>query len=124
MSDDELTKQVKAYSELAKENPEVDMQLLMSSALESANASLSNRKSYHWPYVISIGAAPLGLIFVIKYYFSDDEADRRAAKICLILTVIGLVFFLVVGKLLLSGSGVSLDQIQTITPKDVQGLTQ
>ncbi len=124
MSDEDLEKQLAEYQQLAKENPNVDVNLLMTTALQNENTKLGVGKSYKWPYMVAISLPPIGLIFAVKYYFSDDEQDKTAAKVCILLTVVSILMFFILGKSLLSSSGTSLQQIEKITPKDIQQLNQ
>ena len=124
MSDKNLEKQIETFRELGKENPNVDVNMLMMNALRNETGKNSSTKSYKWPYTISLGLPPLGLIYAVKYYFSDDENDKRAAKICLLLTVISVIIFFALGKMIFSSSGTSLQQIEQIKPQDIQQLGQ
>lgn len=121
MSDEQLAKQIKEYQDLGKENPNVDVNMLMMNALTTENKKFENRKSYKWPYIIALGLPPLGLIFSIKYYFfSDDEEDKRAGNICVLLTVLSVVLLLVMGKIMFSTAGVTPQQIEQINPAQVR----
>jgi len=124
MSEQDLAKKVEEYQKLGKENPNVDVSLLMMNALAQEDAGKTKPKSYRWPYLVSIGLPPFGLIYVVIYYLSDDERDKTAAKFCLLLTVLSLIIFVVSFKALLSGSGTSVEQIQQIKPSDVMELTR
>ena len=124
MSDQDLENKIKTFRELGKENPNVNVNLLMMNALETESANKISAKSYKWPYLISVGVPPFGLIYVFKYFFSEDENDQRAAKICLFLTIISVIAFFAFGKAMLSGSGTSVQQIEQIQPQDIQQLNQ
>lgn len=118
-----MSKKISDYQQLAKENPNINVNLLMSTALADADKKEAG-KSYRWPYLISLGLPPFGLIYAVKYYFSGDESDKTAAYICAGLTVISILLFYALGKAVFSSSGASLDQIQQIKPGDIQQLTQ
>jgi hypothetical protein len=75
-------------------------------------------------YLVSLGLPPFGLLYAVKYYFGDDENDKQAAKVCIALTIFSVVVFIIFSKLLFSGSGTSLQQIEQIKPQDIQQLTQ
>ncbi|MCL5009312.1 MAG: hypothetical protein M1400_03165 [Patescibacteria group bacterium] len=124
MSDKDLENKIQTFRELGKENPNVNVNLLMMNALETESENKISAKSYKWPYLISVGAPPFGLIYVFKYYFSSDENDQRAAKICLFLTIISVIAFFAFSKALFSSSGTSLQQIEQIKPSDIQQLNQ
>ena len=119
-----MENKIKTFRELGKENPNVNVNLLMMNALETESEKKTSGKSYKWPYLISVGIPPFGLIYVFKYYFSEDENDQRAAKICLFLTVISIIAFFAFSKALFSGSGTSLQQIEQIKPSDIQQINQ
>lgn len=124
MSDQELSKKFETYQQLAKENPNVDINLLMSSALANEDAKAKTGKSYRWPYLIALGVPPLGLVFAVKYYLSGEEDDKNAANICVALTVISLLLFFALGKIMFSSSGTSLQQVEQIKPSDAIQLLQ
>jgi hypothetical protein len=124
MSDKDLENQIKTFSELGKENPNVDVNMLMMNALQNENAKKTSSKSYRWPYLISIGLPPFGLLFAAKYYWNGDEEDKHAANICVILTILSIVVVYIFGKMMFSTSGTSLEQIQQIKPQDIQQLYQ
>ncbi len=124
MSDKDLENKIQTFRELGKENPNINVNLLMMNALETESENKSSAKSYKWPYLISLGLPPFGLIYAVKYYFSENENDQQAAKICLLLTVISIVLVFAFGKAMLSGSGTSLQQIEQIQPSDIQQLNQ
>lgn len=111
MSDQELEKKLETYQQVAKENPNVDVSMLMMNALQNENESVSKNKSYKWPYLISVSLPPVGLFFAAKYYFWGDGNENQPALICVLLTVFAIVIFFAFGGLLLSNSGTSVDQI-------------
>ena len=124
MGDEELTKKIDTYQQLAKENPNVDVNMLMASALIQESQKTRANKSRKWPYLISLGLPPFGLLFALKYYLSGDEDDRTAANICVVLTILSVIVFYLFSKALFSGSGASLEQIQQIKPSDILELTK
>ncbi len=124
MSDKDLEKKIETYQELGKENPNVDVSMLMMNALQNESGNKASSKSYRLPYLVSIGLPPFGLIYAVKYYFSGDENDKQAAKICLLLTIVSVIVIYISGKLIFSSSGTSLQQIEQIKPQDIQQLGQ
>lgn len=121
MSDEQLQKQISDYQQLGKENPNVDVNLLMMNALANENKLASAPgKSYKWAYTVALGLPPLGLLFALKYYFGDDERDKQAAKICVLLTVVSVILIIVFSKMLFSTAGVNVQQLQQINPQQVQ----
>ncbi len=124
MSDKDLEQKIETYSELGKENPNVDVNLLMMNALQNESGNKASSKSYRMAYIISLGLPPFGLIYAVKYYFSDDENDKQAAKICVLLTIVSVIVVYIFGKLIFSSSGTSLQQIEQIKPQDIYQLGQ
>lgn len=124
MSDKDLEQKIETYSELGKENPNVNVNLLMMNALQSESHNKASFKSYRMAYIISLGLPPFGFIYAAKYYFSDDEHDKQAAKICVLLTIVSVIVVYIFGKIIFSSSGTSLQQIEQIKPQDIQQLTQ
>ncbi len=123
-SDKRLEEQIKEYQAVGKENPNVNMGLLMMNALQNQQQNLVSAKAKKWAYLISIGLPPLGLVFALKYFFDDKDDARQVAMICVLLTVISILLFWLTTKLLLSGSGASIQQIEQIKPSDIMQLTQ
>lgn len=123
--DKDLEKKVSIYQQVAKENPNVDVASLMLSALKDSDQNLVSGKQKKWAYLISIGTPPLGLFFALKFYFFDEHDDSsHVGNICVLLTGIAVLAFFVIGKVILSGSGTSLNQIQQIKPQDIYQLGQ
>ncbi len=123
-SDKKLETQINEYQALAKENPNVDVGLLMVNALQNQKQNSVSAKAKRWAYLISIGVPPIGLLFALRYYMADEDDAKQVAWMCVILTVLSIAVFFIFGKLLLSGSGTSLQQIQQIKPADVKQLYQ
>ncbi len=124
MSEQDLNKKFEDYSALAKENPGIDINLLMSSALVNEDKALSEKKSYRWQYLISLGLPPFGLFFAIKYYLSGDDQDKMAANICVGLTIVSALMFYGFTKVLFTGSGASLQQAEQINTSDINQILQ
>ena len=124
MSDEQLAKKLEAYQQAAKENPSIDINMLMANALAQESQKARIAKSYKWPYLVSIGLPPFGLLFTLKYYLTGDEDDKAAGRICALLTIVAVILFYAFSKALLSGSGASIEQIQQIKPQDIMELTK
>jgi len=124
-SDADLAQKVKDYQEAAKNNPNVDIGALMLNALQTQDQNKVSSKAKKWAYLISISVPPFGLLFALKYFMFSDEADaQEVAWTCVILTAVCVALFWIGGKLLLSSSGTSMQQIQQIKPSDIYQLTQ
>jgi hypothetical protein len=124
-NDEELAKKVAEYQAAAKNNPNINMGMLMINALQSEHQNQVSSKAKKWAYLISISAPPVGLLFALKYFmFSDENDAREVAWTCTILTVITLAVVWFTTKLIFSGSGASIEQIQQIKPSDIIQFTQ
>lgn len=122
--DKKLEEQLKMYQEAAKGNKNVDIAALMLNALEKQEANTVSPKTKKWAYIISLGAPPFGLLFALKYYFSEESDARSVATTCVLLTVVALLGVYVFFKLIFAGSPISPQQIEQIKPSDIQQLTQ
>jgi hypothetical protein len=118
--DKQLSSQIEQYQQVAKENPNVDIGLLMMNALQNQKENSVSPKAKRWAYLISIGVPPFGFFWALKYFWSDQDDAKDVAWTCIVLTIISVIMFWVGGSLLLSGSGTSLQQIQQIKPSDIQ----
>jgi hypothetical protein len=114
----------KEYQDVAKENPNVDVAALMLSTLQNHDQNMVSSKWKKWAYTISLGMPPVGFLFALKFYFDDKEDARSVANTCIVLTVISVVFYVLLSKMIFSSSGASLQQIQQIKPSDIQQLYQ
>jgi hypothetical protein len=120
----DLEKKINLYQDAAKQNPNVDVGMLMLNALQNEDKNKVSSKMKRWAYLVSLGAPPFGLLFALKLFFSDEDDARDVAWMCITLTAISVLLFAVGLKLMMSGSGTSLDQIQKITPQQIQELGQ
>lgn len=123
-TDKNLEQTLGQYTEAAKENKNIDVAALMLNALQRQDTNRLTAKQKRWAYLVAIALPPLGLLYALKFYFSDEVDAREAAITCVILTVISIFLMWLTFKVLLSGSGTSLEQIQQITPQDIQEFSQ
>jgi len=119
-----LSGQINEYQALAKENPNINVSMLMINALENQKQNAVSGKAKKWAYLISISLPPIGLLFALRYYMGDEDDAKQVAWVCVVLTIIAVLMFWLGSKLLFSGSGTSLQQIQQIKPSDIQQLGQ
>lgn len=119
-----LEQEISEYAQIAKENKNIDVAALMMNALQRDESNKVPAKSKRWAYIISLGFPPFGLLYALKYYFSDKSDAKSVANVCIVLTGVALLGLWIFSKLLLSGSGASLEQIQQIKPQDIQELYQ
>lgn len=123
-SDNKLNQKIELYQNLGKENPNVDVSMLMLNALEHQRQNMVSDKAKHWAYLISISLPPFGMIFAAKFFFGDEDDARQVAWICVILTAVSLLIFYFGAKLLFNTAGVSPQQIEQIKPSDIQQVLQ
>ena len=126
-SEQEASKKIEVYKDLAAENKNVDVGSLMISALEQAQQDEIAAKKKRWAYLVSVGLPPFGLLYALRYYFSDKAGAKRVALICVILTVISLLAAWLIAQMFLASAGPELNQIQSLNPgdlKDFQNLLQ
>lgn len=123
MSEQKLEELVTEYADLAK-NDKIDTAALLMNALEQEDQNKISTSTKRWAYLISVGAPPLGLIFVAWFYFSDKSDGKTTAIACLILTAVSSFFGFIILKGIMSGSGVSTQELQQIKPNDVYDLTR
>ena len=123
MSDQKLEQIVNEYAELAKDK-NIDASALLINALEQRDNNRIATNTKRWAYLISIGVPPLGLLFAAWFYFGDKDDGQTAAIACIILTVVSSVIGILLIKSMLSGSGVTPQQLQEIKPADVYELAK
>lgn len=123
MSDEKLESLVNEYADLAK-NDKIDTTALLMNALEQEDQNKISTKTKRWAYLISIGVPPVGLAFALYFYFSDKSDGKSTAIACVILTAVSGLITIIIFKSILSGSGVSTQQLEQIKPQDVYDLTR
>ncbi len=124
MSDQKLEEIVQEYSDLAKENKNIDVASLMVNALQQQDKNRLNQSWKRWAYVLSLTFPPIGLIFGF-YYFTKTENDAKTAgTVCIVLTAVSIISTVILFNVILSGSGTSLEQIQQIKPEQIYELTE
>ena len=104
----DLSKKIELYQSVAKENPNVDVGMLMLNALQNEDKNKVSGKWKKWAYLISISVPPFGLLFALKYFFSDEADARDVAWMCVTLTAVSLLIFIIGAKALFSSSGASI----------------
>ncbi|MDD5590221.1 MAG: hypothetical protein PHQ47_03570 [Candidatus Portnoybacteria bacterium] len=122
----ELEKELGQYREMAKKNKSIDVAELMMSALERDENAVSGKQK-RWAYLICFFLPPFGLIFAVRYFFSDKSDAKRIAWICVILTAASISMTLLIGIMVFSGlekSGVDFKQLEDLNPQDIQDILQ
>jgi hypothetical protein len=123
-ADKDLTKKIELYQSAAKANPNVDVGMLMLNALQNEDKNKVSSKMKHWAYLVSVSAPPFGLFFALKLFFSDEDDTKDVAWMCVTLTAVSLVVFIIGAKALFTSSGANVSQIEKITPQQIQELGQ
>ncbi len=126
-NEEKLNKEFKVYEDLAKDNKKVNVASLMINALQNQDRNLVTFKQKKWAYLISVGLPPLGLICALKFYFSDEADAKHVANICILLTILSVLSYWLISKMIFSGSGISdnqMQQIQQFNLNDIKNLTQ
>ena len=122
MNEEELARQLKQFQEMARENKGIDLTALSLQALQGYKRDMLSPKEKRWAYLISLGAPPFGIIFALKFFASEKEDAQQAAYMCLALTAASILMFVVLGKLMFAGSGLTPSTLPK--PQDVQQLLQ
>lgn len=112
------------YKELAKQNKKIDVASLMINALQKRELNLLSDKQKRWAFLVSLLFPPVGLIFAVKFYFSGKDDGEQSAWVCALLTALSILLFILFTKVLFSGSGLDINQLQQINPSDIQQLIQ
>ncbi len=121
---DKLEQEVSEYAKLAKENSNIDVASLMLHALNEKSNKVSSKMKW-WVYMLSVGLPMVGFLFAAYYYFFSDKDDaQQVANICIFLSILCVGIFWITGKIMLSGSGTSLNQIEQITPQEIHDTIQ
>lgn len=123
-SEEHLAKQVEEYQKIAKENPNVNVSMLMLNALSNEKQNKVSSKAKRISYFVSIGIPPFGFLIALKYFWSSEEDAPNVAWTCVILTILSVITLWITGKIMLSGSGTSINQISNIKTQDIMQLTQ
>jgi len=126
-SEQEVTKKIEQYRELAEGNKNIDVASLMINALEQTRQEETAAKKRRWAYLISVGLPPLGLLVAVRYYFSDKPDGKRIALMCVIFTAIAALIAWGIGALMMNGLGGSTGQagqLPSVNAEDVRSLFQ
>lgn len=124
MTEEELAQQIRAYQELKKDNKDIDLAALALATLQNHEANMLTAKEKRIGYLVSLALPPLGLGYALKFYFSGKSDGKQAAYMCIGITVVTGIMFLILSKLMFAGSGADIQQIKQIKPQDIQELLQ
>jgi hypothetical protein len=117
--DDQLAKKIETYQDLAKENPNVDVSMLMLNALTNQGKNVVSPKWKKWAYLFCISLPPFGLFCALRYWMGDEDDARETAWMCIILTAVAGVIYIIGAKALFTSSGANVQQIEQITPQEI-----
>ena len=119
---EEISKEIEQYSELAKQNENVDVSKLMMSALEHTEENNVSAKSKRNAYLFSFLFMPLGLFIALYFFvFSDKKDANKVSLVCVLITIFTAGAFLAIFQVILSSSNVSTEQLQQ-TPQMLNDL--
>src|SRR5579863_10281866 len=96
-TEEELAKQVETYQSLGKENPQVDVGMLMLNALQNAKQNNVSTKAKWWIYTISSSIPLSGFLFAFYYYFKDEDDAKQVAWIAIGLTILSVLVYWALG---------------------------
>lgn len=125
MDEKKLEKQFKIYAELAKKDKNIDVAGLMAEALSKKDENNLTFGQKRWAYLVSVGVPPFGLIYAVKFWFSDKDDGKDTAMLCIVLTFVAIFVLVLLTNMILSGSSINsgeLDQIQNLKPEDIKSL--
>ncbi len=123
-NEEKLTKQIQAYAELAKKDPNVNVSALMVNALKTPDEQSLSTKTKRWAYLVSVGFPPFGLLFALYFFLSDKDDAKEAAYACIALTAVAVLVLVITFKLLITGSGTNLQELEKVNPQDLRDLIQ
>jgi hypothetical protein len=123
MNEDELANQIKQYTELKKQNKDIDVASLALTALQTHEDNQLTAKEKRTAYIVSFALPPLGLIYALKFFTSNKSDARAAAWMCVGLTVLTIVLTIVIINGMFASTGISVQQLQQ-TPAQYQDLLQ
>jgi len=119
--DKKIEERFSEFQALGKEDKNIDVAKLMLYSLNQKGNVVSSKKK-RWAYIISLALPPVGLLLALKYYFDDEDDARHVANMCVLITLLSLLAAWIFIKMLFSGTGTSLNQIQQINPQDLRDL--
>lgn len=120
MNEQQLSDQIKMYSDLKKQNKDIDVAALALSAFQAHASNLLTPKEKRIAYLVSLSLPPLGLLYALKFWTSGKEDGKTAAYMCIGLTAASIVVGFVFLNVLISGSGLSVGQFQNAQQQSQQ----
>lgn len=115
-----LESRIAEIAELGKENKNVDVAALLTSALESTDKNMVPASSRRMAYIACLAVPPLGVLIGIKYYWLDEHEDaKQVAAVCILLAIFGFLLFIVFSNLILDSSGLKPEDIEQLNPAEV-----
>ncbi|HEX5429717.1 MAG TPA: hypothetical protein VFX17_01385 [Patescibacteria group bacterium] len=121
MNENELGSQLKIYTELRKENKDINVAALALAALADHQSNLLTPKEKRIAYLISLSLPPFGALYALKFYTSGKSDGKTAAYMCLGLTVASILSLFLITGLMFKSSGLSTQQLEQ-APQQYQDL--
>ena len=122
--EDKLAEEIANIQALGKEHKDIDTTALINNlfARQTLADTLTPGEKTK-AYLVSLLFPPFGLIYMVKFFLRDQVDARRAAWICLALTVLaGIIMIMLTNAILSAVPGVN--EIQNVNLKQLQELTQ
>lgn len=126
MKEEQLSKQIASYEQIAKENPNIDIASLMISSLQHAKENNVPSAEKKLAYVISTCIPPIGLLISIKYFYSEKDDAKSVAWTCVSLTLFSLFIAWILSKAFFT-TPTNVNTIQTIPeykPSSIQQILE
>jgi hypothetical protein len=124
MDEKKINEEINTYANLAKQDKNIDVASLMINALNQNETNALPRNQVRWAYLISAGFPPFGLLFALKFYFSNTDDGKKVAYICIALTVLAVLVLIITTNILLSSSGLTPGQLEQIKQSDIKELVE
>lgn len=118
--EERLNAKLEKIREIARESPGIDEKRLLEDLLlqdkdDYLPASLKTRA-----YIVSLLFFPFGLYYAVKFFFRAELDARKAAYICLGITVIVFIIGLVAARAVFS----SVPELDQLSPNQINDLIE
>ncbi len=123
MSDKDLAKELEILKAAGSVNKNIDISALMMNALERQQENKIPASKRRIAYLVSLAFPPFGLIFAVRYFFSEYSDGKKVALVCAVLTLFVITFTTIVFNIIISSSGQSIEQLQQ-APAELRSLLE
>lgn len=122
-NEEKISEQLNKFQDLANKDLAID---LASLALDELNKpqNLVSPTVKRWAYALSVLFPPFGLLIALYFFLRGEEDSNAVAWICIVLTALTLLLFWLFVSLMMSGTGVSVEEVQQIDPEEIRELLQ